>query len=348
MASSTPGPFSWPTAPGRLTLASPWRSASQERGRTQQTRATRERRAHGRAERQSGHRRAGHRARHVGIALCLVWAVHPVPGLCAQFHRPADHHHPGARHQGGPGARRCRYRLSLWHRLRGVLCAVRHSAGTARRQLAPRAAAHRGSCHLVGDDGGIGLCQERPDPGPGAHGRRDRRGDRQPFGLFADLGHVPQAHARHRSRHLFGRIVFRRRRFADDRRIHRRRLEQCLSGRRSARAGRLAGGISRGRRAGPAARRLGRDPARTGARAGRRASDAALCRALSGILPGAVPCIIPSGCRARSSRRRWRADADRRTCPRVVRSARRADPCPPASRSGRRASRFSPGRGSAA
>src|SRR3546814_2761132 len=44
--------------------------------------------------------------------------------------------------------------------------------------------------------------------------------------IFADFGHVPKEYARHRARHLFGGALFWRRHFADDRRLHRRRVER--------------------------------------------------------------------------------------------------------------------------
>jgi hypothetical protein len=118
----------------------------------------------------------------------------------------------------------------------------------------------------------FGLRAQRRMLAGAADRRRRRRGDRQPVGLFADLGLVPQAAARHRARHLFGRPLCRR------------RLSLGIGGlivsagttglaRWAVRSACTAGRRRSWRSACPACRRaVDRDPARTDARRSPRAA----------------------------------------------------------------------------
>ncbi len=194
--------------------------------------------------------------------------------LYPQFHRSPDHQRPRARPEARPGAQRCRSWLSLRHRLRGILCAVRYPDGAARRQLEPDSADDDRSCAVVGDDDGVGLCAQRAAADARAHRRRHRRSDGQPLRLFDPVGLFSARQTRDRTRHLFGRHVCRRRAVAVPRRRSAAALECGLS-RWLAWHRRVAGHLHDRRDARSAARAGRRDAERAGARAFGRACHAA-------------------------------------------------------------------------
>src|SRR5262245_30369659 len=93
--------------------------------------------------------------------------------LRLQLPRPTDPVDPRGAHPGRPGRERRRARLSLRHRVRGLLCPIRHSARPARRRVGPPQADRARSRGVERDDGALGagaqLSRARHGPDRGRH-----------------------------------------------------------------------------------------------------------------------------------------------------------------------------------